>query len=542
MKQRKWISILLALAMLCAMLTACGGTPSGSEAEKEPEAPAAESGDQAETPAEQPDAEDSEPIEITAVLQLNPEIVLDNNPILQLIEDELNIRLKVEAPPQSSYGDRVKMLVSTGDMPDLVHYGADTFAKQWAEEGLLLDVTDLIGNYPNLSRNITEEQMGDCALLEDGHYYGIPRPNSYDKWGYIINTKWLDAVGMEAPTTVDEFVEVCRAFTTQDPDGNGIDDTYGASLGAQQSSLDSGIWSLNNDFFSMAYSISSWHHGMPDVDGSAKLRCLKSMYPDYMEKLHDMYEEGIIDREFVTHNAQENYEKLAQNRVGIVGVSQTNYTTNLLEKYSLNPDDYMYCPPLVLNEGDKPVYAMPPSNWMAYYINADSSPEKQDAVLRLLDWANSEEGFVAMQLGIAGVDYNSYDLESRTVDRTEEQANNVTKVTSNMFAFANALDGAAALEGGSTPEMIEKWQAESSAAEAVTQKCYFGFTKMLDQIGANFPDETSALNSLEVRYITGEVSFQELEDYINNTYAPRTAEIAQTFADYMAEHPARYED
>lgn len=546
MKQR-WISILLVLAMLCTALTACGGASSGDGGGSASDAPAAESGDQAEAPdaqapGEETEAADSEPIEITAVLQLNPEIVLDGNPIIQMIEDELNIRLKVEAPPQSSYGDRVKMLVSTGDMPDLVQYGTDTFAKQWAEEGLVLDVTDLVGNYPNLARNITEEQMGDCDLLENGHYYGVPRPNSYDRWGYLINTKWLEAVGMEAPTTVEEFVEVCRAFTTQDPDGNGVDDTYGASFGAQQSSMDSGIWSLQNDFFSMAYSISSWHHGMPDVDGSAKLRCLKSLYPDYMQQLRAMYEEGIIDREFVTHNAQENYEKFAQNRVGIIGVSETNYTTNVLEKYSLNPDDYMYCPPLVLHEGDKPVYAMPPSNWMAYYVNADSSPEKQDAVLRLLDWANSEEGFVAMQLGIAGVDYNSYDLENRTVDRTEEQAKNVTKVTSNMFAFANALDGAPALQGGSTPEMIEKWQTESSAAEAVTQKCYFGFTKMLDKIGNEFPDEVSALNSLEVRYITGEVSFQDLEDYINNTYAPKTAAIAQEFADYMAEHPARYED
>lgn len=173
MKQRRWICRLLALAMLTLAL--CGAMP----------AAAAENA--------------QEPIEITAVLQLNPEIVLDDNPVIQLIEQELNIRLKVEAPPQSTYGDRVKMLVSSGDMPDLVHYGTDTFAKQWAEEGLLLDVTDLVGNYPNLARNITQEQMGDCDLLEDGHFYGIPRPNSYDKWGYLINAKWLKAVGMGAP-------------------------------------------------------------------------------------------------------------------------------------------------------------------------------------------------------------------------------------------------------------------------------------------------------------------------------------------------------
>lgn len=103
MKQR-WISILLVLAMLCTALTACGGASTGDGGGSASDAPAAESGDQAETPdaqapGEEAEAADSEPIEITAVLQLNPEIVLDGNPIIQMIEDELNIRLKVEAPP-----------------------------------------------------------------------------------------------------------------------------------------------------------------------------------------------------------------------------------------------------------------------------------------------------------------------------------------------------------------------------------------------------------------------------------------------------------
>jgi ABC-type glycerol-3-phosphate transport system substrate-binding protein len=482
----------------------------------------------------------SGPIEISAVLQLNPEIQLEGNPLIRLIEEDLNIRLKIEAPPQNGYGDRVKMLVSTGLMPDLVHYGADIFATQWAEEGLLLDLTDRIAQYPNLAANISKEQYGDCVFLPDGKIYGIPRPNSYDKFGFVINKKWLDNLGLKPPRTVAEFVEVCRAFTFNDPDRNGRNDTYGVSLNAQQSSLDSGIWHLQNDFFSMAYNISSWHHGMPDVDGSAKLRPLKSRYPDYMRQLRAMYEEGIIDREFITHNASENYDKIAQGRVGIVGASQSNYTTNLLERYSMNLDDFIYCPPLVLNSGNKPVYAVPPSNWMAYYVKAGSSPEKQDAVLRLLNWANGEKGFIAMQLGLAGADYTSYNINTRTVVRTSAQAQAAQRVTSNMFGFAHAYQGLPALQGGSTAAQIAKWQAEAGAAEAAALKCYFGFTKMLDRIGTEFPDQVSALNSLEVRYITGEVPYQQLETYIKNVYAPATAGIARELSDYMTANPPRF--
>lgn len=539
---KKLLSVCLVCIMLAATLAGCSSGGNKTDTTKANSETDAKTTEASSAPAgtDEAAADNGEVVEIRVVLQLNPEIQLENNPVIQRIEDTLGIRLIVEAPPLNSFSDRVKMLVSTGDMPDFFIYGADVFATQWAEEGLLADVTDKIQNYPNLMSNISEEQYGDTKLLGDGRIYGIPRPNSYDKAGFMINKKWLDKLGLEVPETVDEFVEICRAFTTQDPDGNGVDDTYGVSFGAMQNSLDSGIWHLNNDFLSTAYSISAWHHGLPDADGSFKLRPQKSGYMDYITLLRDMYAEGIIDREFITHKSQEHVEKFAQERVGIVGASGKNYTTQIIEKYSLNPDDFVYCAPLSLDKETKPVYAMPPSNWMAYFINAKS--DKIDDVLRLLDWANSEEGFVTMQLGLAGEHYNSYDIETRTIDRTKEQAEAVTKVTGNMMAFANAFDNQEALMGGSTPETIAKWQLEEKAADEKTMKCYTPFVKMLDKIAVEFPDDVQTLNSLEVRYVTGEVQMDELKSFIDGTYTEKTADITKEFVDYMAENPVRFED
>ena len=491
----------------------------------------------------QRDTGSSGQLEVSAILQLNAEIVLENNPVVQMMEKDLNLKINIEAPPGSNFGERVRMLASTGSMPDLVHYGADVYATQWAQEGLILDVTDRIKNYPNLRENISAEQLGDCVFLPDGRVYGIPRPNSYDSWGYLINKKWLDKLGLKAPKTVAEFVDVCRAFTFNDPNGSGRNDTYGASFGADQGSMDSGIWHLMNDFFTMAYNISAWHHGMPDVDGTGKLRALKSGYGEYMKQLRAMYQEGIIDREFITHTGdQQAREKMAQGRVGIIGVSEKNYTNNVLERYSMNLDDFVYCPPLTLNASKKPMYAMPPSNWMAYYINAKSSAAKQDAAFRMLDWGNSEKGFIAMQMGIQGTHYNSYNINTRTVNRTDAQYEAFRRVSSNMFGFANAFKGMEALAGGSNQAQIDKWQKEAGAAEAATTKVYFGFTKMMDKLGTDYPDVVQNLNSLEVRYITGEVTADQLESYIRNTYAPATAGINNELAAYIRANPPRFVD
>ena len=537
---KKLLGICMVAALLATALlfTACGSDEPAPPAP--PEAPPAQQ-QPAPDPAPAPEPEPTaDRITVNAVFQINPEVVLDNNPIIAELEERLNITLNIEAPPTSGYADRVRMMVAVGDMPDLLHYGADIFATQWAEEGLLMDVTQARHNYPNLMANISEEQWGDTMFIP-GYIHGVPRPNSADRWGFLINTTWLDNLNLEAPRTVEEFIEVARAFTNDDPNQDGSL-TIGASLHGNAGSMDSGVWHLMNDFLSSAFGISSWHAGLPDVDGANRLRAFRLEYIEYLELLRDLFAEGIIDQEFITHRGgTEPQEKLAMNRVGIIGASETNYVPNILERFYLDMDSFQFMPPLVREgSGRNPIYAVPPSNWMAYYVNAHSSPEVQDAVLRLLDFANSEDGFVLLHWGQAGTHFNSFDIQNRTIDRTPAQADARNLVTSNMFAMANAFEGRPPLLGGTTPEGIAKWQAEAGFAQSVTTRIYFAFSKMLDALGADFPDEVQTLNSLEVRFVTGEISLEDLLSFRDGQYREISRDIEQAFIDFHAANPARF--
>lgn len=46
----------------------------------------------------------------------------------------------------------------------------------------------------------------------------------------FVRSDWLKKLGLKAPTTWAEMVTVAKAFTTQDPDGNGKNDTYGLTI------------------------------------------------------------------------------------------------------------------------------------------------------------------------------------------------------------------------------------------------------------------------------------------------------------------------
>lgn len=509
MKGKKKLAMFLALTMLTGALAGCGSSDDTGSG----------------TGSTGGDSGEKEVVEIKMVHMLNAEMDVKDNPVLDKIEEELGIRLVIEAPPVNDYWTRTQVIMSTGSMPDLMLEGTDVNFEKWSSEGLLADITDDIQNYPNLMKNISEQQWGDTTARHDGKIYGVPRCNSYDYWGFMINKEWLENLNLEAPTTIEEFIEVCDAFTNDDPEGNGKDDTYGVSLGNQ-------ITDLRNDFISTAYNI-SLHVGMPDANGDYVLNQFKSGYMGYLDTLRQMYSENILDREFITHKASENVEKFAQGRVGIVGASGKSYISEL-ETYGLDVTKYQYCPPLVLEEGDAPKYMMPPSNWCAFLINADT--DKKDDVLRLLDWANSEEGFILTHLGIQGEHYESYDLDTRTLVRTEEQELAAKKVCGDMFGFANAYDGRPLIEGGATEESTKIWRENVDAANEGVEYYYAPFVKCLFSMQSDFPDETEYLSNLEVRYVTGEATADELNSFIEE-YKGKVKEYSDEYAEFMAENP-----
>ena len=101
---------------------------------------------------------------------------------------------------------------------------------QWVDAGLLVDVSPYMDKYTNMRDyyNGMDPAILFFASSADGAMYRIPgdvaEPCCETLW---IRQDWLDNLGLSVPTTLDELDEVLYAFTFDDPDGNGVDDTYG---------------------------------------------------------------------------------------------------------------------------------------------------------------------------------------------------------------------------------------------------------------------------------------------------------------------------
>jgi putative aldouronate transport system substrate-binding protein len=125
---------------------------------------------------------------------------------------------------------KIPLAIASGDLADLQFCNAFNDVPLMMENELLLEMDELLANYGQNILAVTPQQAWDSTLY-DGKQYAVAH-NVYDLniWCTQYRKDWLDKLGLAVPETLDEFGEVLRAFHTDDPDGNGSQDTWGRLL------------------------------------------------------------------------------------------------------------------------------------------------------------------------------------------------------------------------------------------------------------------------------------------------------------------------
>ena len=199
----------------------------------------------------------------------------------QYIKDNLGIDLQLTQVSEN-FEQQLALTLAGGDIPDLIWMTYDTYVS-YAADGLFVDLTDLVGNYPDLMAYVDTNGAGDYCwerMTVDGRIYGIPtRSVNATMYTAGIRQDWLDNLGLEKPETLDELTEILRAFTEDDPDGNGVNDTYGVScVGLDYMSV----------FFG-AFGATSMLDYFLNEDGTITTNVISEQYKEALYYLRDIY-------------------------------------------------------------------------------------------------------------------------------------------------------------------------------------------------------------------------------------------------------------
>jgi putative aldouronate transport system substrate-binding protein len=237
---------------------------------------------------------------------------------------------------------KLKEMVMTGDYPDIFYLDNNTYL-DFVSQGLVTDITKYYDN-GFLSDEATDYLNYDNMDTVkkgyiDGKIYGIPQLSDVENstpalW---IRKDWLDKLGLSEPKTLEELADVAKAFTTQDPDGNGVDDTYGFSMNGKDVSTgkDSSGVAAN---FNM---VGQYPTGLRFIvdDGSIQWAGQNVDKMKYgLNIMQQMYKDGTIDPNFVSTDGTALANAFASGKVGMFIGNPVSVGSVYADALILNPD------------------------------------------------------------------------------------------------------------------------------------------------------------------------------------------------------------
>lgn len=361
----------------------------------------------------------NERMEITTLTQW-AHVYEANNYCEQLIEEELPIDIKMGVVDISNT-EQIRALLET-NVPDF--FVARETPMYMHENGYVRTIpVDMVREYvPSLMKYFDEypllytvalsaddptqftsligldETRTHIALYADMYRYDWILESGIDLGVKVVQITENYYVAKEG-LTKEKFVEIMEYFVYSDPDQNGIDDTYGASMygGDIRTSLMSGFGII------------------PDINELDQDAAQYYVMPEYKELviwLADLYDKGLLDSEWFTQDVYRVWNKVENGQTGFWQSS-----TNAMNAWAVarppstliedNPDVK-----ILLTTGlkdDRGTVTMKYANsTMArnnYYIGADVTDEKLALILQMYEYCNFSAASMNLWFGEEGVDW-----------------------------------------------------------------------------------------------------------------------------------------
>ncbi len=346
---------------------------------------------------------------------------------LQLaLEEFLGKKLDITWVPNSNYGDRMNVTLASDDLPEvMVVQGKVPSFVQSAEAGAFWDLTEKLGNYPNLVA--ANPEIARAASV-NGTSYGVFRSRDEMRATTIVRQDWLDQLGLDVPETTDDLYEVAKAFKEERPGGK---ETTGLIIPKWPGGYAS----------SSPYDVMETWFGAPNAWGERDGRIVPGFdTEEHFEAdrfIRKMREEGLINADFATLDSA-NWNDPFFNGTGgmIIDVDSRVFVLAKLFEEQDPGNGYSYLAQtgnLLGPDGQRHSY--PSAGYSGFLaISKQSVPteEELDDILQTLDKMATKEGQVLMNNGIEGENFTLVDgAYARPIDSAEAGV-----ITNDATAFA----------------------------------------------------------------------------------------------------------
>jgi len=243
--------------------------------------------------------------------------------IWRSLYEELGYEAEVLYNVDDSQSDtKLAIAITSGNYPDILS-GSATEIVKYAETGVIADITEVFEEYASdqLKEYLNYGGLDNLSTGRvNGRLYGIPTVSEAQIEGMMmfIRKDWLDRLNLEVPATMDELKMVAKAFTEDDPDGNGAPDTYGLALCGKDGFT---YWSGIQAFFE-GYGAAPgyWSDNFTFIEKDGKVIWGGAMMDEMkagLTALQEMYENGWLAQGFGIMDYNQLLEDIGSGTCGI---------------------------------------------------------------------------------------------------------------------------------------------------------------------------------------------------------------------------------
>lgn len=308
------------------------------------------------------------------------------------------VNVKYVTVPRFESLQKFNVLFASKSAPDLIFEFDTAYQGQLYNQKQLLPLDDLIEKRSTEYKAMLEKYpaLRKAGTMADGKLYTVGRPVQFGPQHYLfIRNDWLKKLNLEVPATPEELLKVAKAFTEQDPDGNGKADTYGTGL-----SFVAGI--ILNNMFGTGFTLFG-----------------EDQYPWVLENdqvVHDwdrikaavsfqkeLYAAGVVDKDFVTDkNGEKQKQDWISGKLGIYGGNGADVSTyETLKKNSPEAEVIPIALPKAEFGQFSPTLTSPIQ--MTGMVNA--AAKDPESVMKMIDFMVTDTYTTTIQNGIEGIHY-----------------------------------------------------------------------------------------------------------------------------------------
>ena len=323
----------------------------------------------------------------------------------QVLLDELGIDLQLDMLP-SNPNDQdlaIRTRAAADELPDFFTCSREVWA-DLAKNGQVLDVTDYYDDMPNRCAVMFDQSARNFVTYE-GRIYGFATPSAISgNEGLLIREDWLKNLGLSAPTTLDELFDVLYAFTYNDPDGNGKNDTYGYGAFVEETVSYEIYPGRRFEPLMGAFGVEgTWDMGAD----SFGLQIHKDAYYDWMVFFKKCIDAGVIDPNWQSYKKDDFRAAWKQGKFGCFREQNSAYASE--NNYSPFDANFPNGGFIVIDAPVGPTgeQSVGPrcQGMRVYAISSDVSAEKAAKIVEMFDWMSYGEGYLLCGYGEEGKNY-----------------------------------------------------------------------------------------------------------------------------------------